>query len=29
MANYQFSEDAIRDLNEICDYVAQNFLLSS
>lgn len=24
MTNYQFSEDAIRDLNEICDYIAQN-----
>ena len=24
MANYQFSEDAIRDINEICDYIAQN-----
>ncbi|MBP0032651.1 MAG: type II toxin-antitoxin system RelE/ParE family toxin [Roseofilum sp. Belize BBD 4] len=24
MATYQFSEDAIRDLNEICDYIAQH-----
>jgi toxin ParE1/3/4 len=24
MANYQFSEDAIKDINEICDYIAQN-----
>ena len=24
MANYQFSEDAIRDINDICDYIAQN-----
>ena len=24
MANYQFSEDAIKDLDEICDYIAQN-----
>ncbi|NET55677.1 MAG: type II toxin-antitoxin system RelE/ParE family toxin [Symploca sp. SIO2E6] len=24
MANYQFSEDAIGDINEICDYIAQN-----
>lgn len=24
MASYQFSEDAIRDINEICDYIAQN-----
>ena len=24
MANYQFSEDAIKDINEICDYLAKN-----
>lgn len=24
MANYQFSEDAIKDINEICDYIVQN-----
>ncbi len=24
MANYQFSEDAIKDINDICDYIAQN-----
>ena len=24
MASYQFSEDAINDLNEICDRIAQN-----
>jgi len=24
MGNYQFSEDAIRDINEICDYIAKN-----
>jgi toxin ParE1/3/4 len=24
MASYQFSEDAVNDLNEICDYIAQN-----
>lgn len=24
MANYQFSEAAITDINQICDYVAQN-----
>lgn len=24
MANYQFSEDAIGDINKICDYIAQN-----
>ena len=24
MANYQFSEDAIRDINKICDYIAKN-----
>ncbi len=24
MANYQFSEDAIKDINEICDYIAQS-----
>jgi toxin ParE1/3/4 len=24
MASYQFSQDAINDLNEICDYIAQN-----
>jgi len=22
MANYQFSEDAVKDINEICDYIA-------
>ncbi|NEO56465.1 MAG: type II toxin-antitoxin system RelE/ParE family toxin [Okeania sp. SIO3B5] len=24
MAKYQFSEDAIKDINEICDYLAKN-----
>ncbi len=24
MARYQFSEDAIKDINEICDYLAKN-----
>ncbi|MDJ0555503.1 MAG: type II toxin-antitoxin system RelE/ParE family toxin [Microcoleaceae cyanobacterium MO_207.B10] len=24
MANYQFSEDAIKDINEICDALAKN-----
>lgn len=24
MASYQFSQDAINDLNEICNYIAQN-----
>ena len=24
MASYQFSQDAIEDINEICDYLAQN-----
>lgn len=24
MANYQFSEDAVKDINEICDYLAKN-----
>ncbi len=24
MGNYQFSEDAIRDINQICDYLALN-----
>ncbi|MBF2057367.1 MAG: type II toxin-antitoxin system RelE/ParE family toxin [Cyanobacterium sp. T60_A2020_053] len=23
MANYQFSEDAVKDINEICDYIAK------
>lgn len=23
MANYQFSEDAVKDINEICNYIAQ------
>ncbi|NES86968.1 MAG: type II toxin-antitoxin system RelE/ParE family toxin [Moorea sp. SIO2B7] len=24
MASYKFSEDTIKDINEICDYIAQN-----
>ena len=24
MANYQFSEDAIADINQICDYIARD-----
>ncbi|WP_293141638.1 hypothetical protein [Okeania sp. SIO3I5] len=24
MAKYQFSEDAVKDINEICDYLAKN-----